>query len=225
VHPDHRGRGLGAELLGWAEAAARGFVPVGAASKLYNSIPSEDEAGDRLLVARGYEPARVFWHMQRELDGPVTLSPVPEGIRIRTYRPEADATAVYEALEEAFAEHWGYEPYPLEAHTERFERQDRGLVWVALEGDDVVGVLVARTVEDSGWIDDLGVRRPWRGRGIGRALLLAAFAELAARGLPTAALNVDSVNQTGAPRLYGSVGMHVRRAWRVYEKPLEADVS
>jgi mycothiol synthase len=225
VHPRHRGRGLGSGLLSWAEDRAGELAPAGARPKLYNSVPAEDVAGARLLVARGYEPVRVFWHMERAFDGPVEPPLVPEGIHVRSYRDETDADPVYAALEEAFADHWGYEPYPREAHRERFERIDRGLVWVALAGEETAGALVARSLEGSGWVDDVGVRRPWRGRGIARVLLLTSFAELAARGLPSVALNVDSENRTGATRLYESVGMRVRRAWDVYEKAPAADIS
>jgi hypothetical protein len=47
---------------------------------------------------------------------------------------------------------------------------------------------------------------------------MAGFAALAAHGATTARLNVDGQNETGATRLYASVGMHVRREFSVYEK-------
>jgi mycothiol synthase len=220
VHPEHRGRGLGAALIEWTEACARRLAPSSSPTLLYNSVPIEDGAADRLLVGLGYAPARVFWHMERALRNGLEPGGIPKGIGIGGYRPETDAEAVRATLVEVFADHWGHEPDSPEEHAERFERQDRGLVWVARDGDEVVGVLVARTVEGSGWIDDVGVRARWRGRGIGRSLLLVAFAELAARGVASVSLNVDSENATGATSLYESAGMRVRRAWRVYEKPL-----
>jgi ribosomal protein S18 acetylase RimI-like enzyme len=56
-------------------------------------------------------------------------------------------------------------------------------------------------------------------------LLRAAFAALAARGVDHVRLNVDADNETGATRLYASVGMTVRRAFLVYEKRLDPGVS
>jgi mycothiol synthase len=220
VHPDHRGRGLGAALAAWAEERAAGLVPDGARSKLYNSIPLEDEAGDRLLVQRGMVPVRVFWHMERDLTGALDPAEVPPDCEIRPYEHPADAQTVHDVLEDAFTDHWGYEPYPHELAMEQLARRDPGLIWVAVCETTAAGALIARTLEDTGWIDDLGVRRPWRGRGIARALLRQSFAELARRGIGSVALNVDSENTTGATRLYESVGMRARRAWRVYEKPL-----
>jgi GNAT superfamily N-acetyltransferase len=54
------------------------------------------------------------------------------------------------------------------------------------------------------------VRRPWRHRGLARAILLASLGEFWRRGRPTVALGVDAQSLTGATRLYESVGMSVR---------------
>lgn len=69
-----------------------------------------------------------------------------------------------------------------------------------------------------GWVGTLGTRKPWRGKGLGRALLLTAFGELCRRGETRVRLAVDAGNETGATQLYESVGMRV--AWQadVYEK-------
>jgi ribosomal protein S18 acetylase RimI-like enzyme len=178
-----------------------------------------------VLAGRGYEQVRIFWHMERDLSWPVSEPPAPDDILVRAYRHETDADAFFDAIEEAFVDHWGYEPYPRETHMEEIERYDPDLLLVALDGEQVVGTLMAKPVEDRGWVDIVAVRRPWRGRGIARAMLLRSFAALAARGLASVMLNVDSESRTGAPRLYESVGMHVRRAWLLFEKPLPADVS
>jgi ribosomal protein S18 acetylase RimI-like enzyme len=64
------------------------------------------------------------------------------------------------------------------------------------------------------------VRRPWRGRGYGRALLLHTFAEFYNRGTPRVTLGVDAQNPTGATKLYESVGMDVEQENVVFEKAL-----
>ena len=69
------------------------------------------------------------------------------------------------------------------------------------------------------WVHVLGVRRPWRRRGLGLALLLRVFAEFYARGERRAVLQVDSENETGATRLYERAGMSVARFSDLYEKP------
>jgi mycothiol synthase len=222
VHPSHRARGLGSALVGWSERRAREVVPVGAASKILNAVPATDARAEGLLVGRGYEQVRIFWHMERELGSPVDEARPPPGIEVRAYRHEVEADAVYDALEEAFTDHWGYEPYPKDTHMEEVERLDPGLALVALEGDAVVGVLLSRLIESTGWVDALAVRRPWRGRGIARALLLRSFRFLATLDAGSVMLNVDSASETGATRLYASAGMRVRRVWHLFEKALPA---
>ena len=66
----------------------------------------------------------------------------------------------------------------------------------------------------------MAVRRPWRGRGVGHALLLAAFRSLRERGHSVARLYVDAQNVTNAVRVYEAAGMHVARRFDVMEKSL-----
>lgn len=225
VRPEHRRLGIGTALLEWTEERARELVTAGSASKLYHGVPSTDEAARGLLTRDGYLPARVFWHMERDLSGAVEPPEVPAGFTLRTYRHGSDVDALYDTIDEAFADHWEHEPYPRDAHADELARMDDGLVWVATREGEMVGACVSQMVEGNGWVDDLGVRRPWRGRGIARALLLRSFEAFAERGATTVSLNVDSTNETGATRLYEGVGMHVRRAWDVFRKPLSPGVS
>jgi GNAT superfamily N-acetyltransferase len=68
----------------------------------------------------------------------------------------------------------------------------------------------------------LGVRRPWRRRGLALALLHHTFGECYRRGLQKVALGVDASSLTGATRLYEKAGMHVFRQWNTYQKELRA---
>ncbi len=69
-------------------------------------------------------------------------------------------------------------------------------------------------------MDTLGVRRQWRKRGIGLALLRHSFGEFYRRGKRMAGLGVDAENLTGALRLYENAGMHVHLAFDHFEKEL-----
>jgi mycothiol synthase len=71
-----------------------------------------------------------------------------------------------------------------------------------------------------GWVGTLGVRRAWRRRGVGEALLRRSFALLHARGLRKVRLGVDAENLTGATRLYERVGMNVLRRSNTWEREL-----
>jgi mycothiol synthase len=220
VHPDHRRRGLGAALIDWIEdhaAAAR-------TPKLHNAVPSTDEPANRLLTRREYVHVRTFWHMQIDLGFLAPTTP-PEGIAIRPYRHDADAKAVFDAIDEAFRDNWGHEPYPFDLHVEQMGRVDPRLAPLATEGEEVVGVALGRVVEGAGWIDIVGVRRPWRGRGIAKALLLRSFEGFAELGVGSVLLNVDSENPTGATRLYERAGMRERRSFHLFRKHLREDAA
>jgi mycothiol synthase len=69
-----------------------------------------------------------------------------------------------------------------------------------------------------GWTEDICVRRPWRRRGLARALIADSLRELRARGMTEAALGVDTENQTGALRLYESLGFRVVKRNTIYRK-------
>ena len=71
-----------------------------------------------------------------------------------------------------------------------------------------------------GWIRTLGVRPPWRKRGLGEALLHHSFGEYYRRGMKTIGLGVNANNPSGAPRLYQKVGMHPASEHVTYEKEL-----
>jgi mycothiol synthase len=66
----------------------------------------------------------------------------------------------------------------------------------------------------------LGVRRPWRRRGLGLALLRSAFGGFYRRGTRKVALAADSQSLTGATRPYERAGMHLERLYSVYRKEL-----
>ena len=86
---------------------------------------------------------------------------------------------------------------------------------VQLERDARLGRDSYALVESLG---DERVWRPFRGRGLGRGLLLHSFAEPCRHGLTRAGLGVDAESLTGAHRLYEAVGMHVSARFAIHEK-------
>jgi ribosomal protein S18 acetylase RimI-like enzyme len=93
-----------------------------------------------------------------------------------------------------------------------------------MDGNEVAGISLClpSSAEDPelGWVDSLAVRKPWRKRGIGLALLQHSFAEYYRRGKRKVGLGVDAENLTGALRLYERAGMHVQRIFDQFEKEL-----
>lgn len=210
------------ELFDWAEARALAKgLPLVRGGTWDQNTPVKSA-----FEARGYELIRHSYRMHIELDR-VPHEPVwPDGIAVRAFRP-GDEQRFYEVHQESFGDHWGHEvetPYAEWAHwflqPPMFEPE---LWFLAEEDGEPAGVAIDYVREETdsiGWVQILGVRRPWRRRGVGRALLLHAFTAFRARGLRQAGLGVDASNITGATRLYESVGMQVSSRFDIYEKRL-----
>jgi mycothiol synthase len=228
VHPSHQGRGLGSALVDRMERRALEHLLVGSGGEevvVRNAAVSVDPAAHALLEARGYDPARHFWHMEVSLDdGHLEPPAPPRGILVRGFRPGLDELAIHSVLEDAFAGHWGSVPISFSDWNRDYRSApsfDAGLWFAALDGDRVVGALLGRYLGAKPWIDALGVLPAWRGRGIGASLLRTAFAEFRRRKNATVTLNVDAQNETGATVLYERVGMRPTRRWDIYERRLQ----
>ena len=223
VHPDSGGRPVAEALLDAAEARARQRAAPGA--KVRGFASDDDALAAACFEARGYRVIRSSFRMAIELDGELPSPVPPEGISIRPFRP-GEERLVYDASHDAFADTWDFTPTPYEEwlYWSTSGDHDPSLWFLAEDGEEVAGVSLCRPTAhgdpDCGWVSTLGVRPPWRRRGLGRALLLHSFAEFRRRGLEAAALGVDAESPTGAVRLYERAGMHVERRNDVYERPV-----
>jgi mycothiol synthase len=219
VHPDQFGRGVGARLVDLSEAEARHR----GIELIRYGVLDADERAQELLASRGYREVRRFYRMLIELDGPPEPPEWPDGLELAPFDP-TEARAFHAALDDAFADHWDHRPESFEDWSERWlEAPDSDVsLWCSVkDADEIAAVLtVDRERYGVGWVGLLGVRPPWRRRGLGIALLRHAFAELYARGQPRIGLGVDAQNPTGATRLYERAGMHVAWAAVLMEKRL-----
>ncbi len=231
VHPAHWGRGLGTALVRLTERRARELepdaAPEGVRVVLANNVILGDAAGRQLLEGEGYRLARAFWRMGIELTAEPEAPEWPAGIVVRTFERGRDERRVFECVEEAFADHWGHVPRPFETWIARTDRPDFDpSLWLLAEEDgELAGVALCTLRPDGGWVNTLGVRRPWRRRGLGEALLRQAFRELYRRGQRSVALGVDAESLTGATRLYERAGMRVTMQIARYEKELRPGID
>jgi mycothiol synthase len=223
VHPRHRGRGIGAALVGVTqERAAR--LPDGLPSgRLRHVINAGDAAAADLLLASGLHLVRHFWHMQIDLPVQVDPGTMPDGIEIGGIEPATDLPLVKTVVDEAFADHWEYHPEPygqwVADQTGR-PTYDPALWLLARDGGQPAGALIGHVSEDQGWVDYLAVLAASRGRGVGAALLRRSFAMFAGRGIRRVVLAVDAENTTGATALYERVGMRVVSRFDWWERAL-----
>jgi mycothiol synthase len=219
VHPQHVGRGVGTRIVELTESEARSRE----IETIQNAVLAGDKHARALLESHGYSELRHFYRMAIELNAHPAAATWPDGFDVGPVDYANEAGAFHAALDEAFAEEFGHE---LERDIDWRARRERPgfdptLWFVVKEGNEVVAaVLCDQERFGGGWIAAIGVRKPYRRRGVGNALLLHAFAELYARGQRRITLGVDAENPTGATRLYERAGMQVAFEAVIYEKHL-----
>ncbi|HLZ55464.1 MAG TPA: GNAT family N-acetyltransferase [Ktedonosporobacter sp.] len=228
VHPDYQGRGIGSYLLSLTEARALEHIPLAAPDArvtLHAGVSSRNIAAQQLLEKHDYRLIRHFWRMGIELNEAPLIAQWAEDITVQTMTVGMEH-AVHEADEEAFQDHWGHMPHTFEewSHwTVKRSGFDPSLWFLAMDGDQIAGFALCQDEKEAGgWVHDLAIRRPWRRKGIGLALLHHAFAEFYRRNIHNVYLGVDAQSLTGATRLYERAGMHVVRQFNRYEKELRA---
>ena len=239
VHPDYYDRGLGTELTKWAEQRSLSVLEhLDPELRVTHEIGNfhQVKSARELFENLGYSHLRSFYTMHIEMDAEPPAPRWADGIALRPFVPERDMEAVYRADVEAFSDHFGYIVQPFDVGFPRFvhhftetENYDPSIWYVAWDGDEVAGISLGRphAYEDPemGWVSTLGVRRAWRKRGLGLALLQHSFGEFYKRGMRKVGLGVDAGSLTGALRLYEKAGMHVARQFDKYEKEIRAGVE
>ncbi|NMR19374.1 GNAT family N-acetyltransferase [Cellulomonas fimi] len=223
VDPARRGQGIGRGLLHWLDARGRQLLVESgrdAPARLMTFLENDSEAERRLYAAGGFAPRRWYTTMRRDLATPSPQASLASGLRLVPWGEELD-DAVRLAHNEAFADHWGSQPRTAEQWRSGRPAFAPGWSFAVLDDDAaedgrpaVAGYLMSARFEHDwpvrgytfGYVSQLGVRRPWRGRGVAVALLAAAMDAYRADGLEHAVLDVDTENPTGAHGLYARVG-------------------
>ena len=163
--------------------------------------------------------------MEIELETPTERPAWPAGLASRPFG-KGEERAVYDAYVEAFADHWGFVPESFaDWCTWNLEPNRDTSLWRLVEDCGELAALCMSTPsrgDDTtvGWVNVLAVRRPWRRRGLARALLLESFGLFRSLGRLRAGLGVDSENTTGALALYESVGMRPTSRSDTWERKL-----
>jgi ribosomal protein S18 acetylase RimI-like enzyme len=232
VLPEWRHRGIGRTMIREAERHLRelaGGHPAGSSKFLLTFVEAVQAGLIPLLEQEGYAPARYFYEMVRPDLADIPEASLPPGIEVRPVKPE-HYRQIWDVDVQAFAEHWAEQ-----VHTEQdylswqTEPRFQPELWqVAWRGEQIVGICL-------NWIDhvenekykrkrarteDIGTLRPWRGRGIARALLAASLRQFRELGYAEAALDVDSENASGALGLYQRMGYRPAKTFIAYRKVL-----
>jgi ribosomal protein S18 acetylase RimI-like enzyme len=233
LHPEWRRRGIGrtmlAALIGRVEEMRTELPPVPRVEvEAFGNVA--DGGLEPLLRPFGFEPIRYGFQMLRPSLEDQPDAPLPAGLEIREVRGE-HLRAIWDAADEAFRDGNGYRPATEDDYQVFLAdplQQERSLWRVAWDGDQVAGQVRGFINADAnremgtsrGWVENISVRRPYRHRGLARALMNATFKVLRERGMTEGVLGVDATNPTGALRVYESMGFHPIRESRTYRKPI-----
>jgi mycothiol synthase len=232
VLPEARGRGIGAAMLAHNEARLREIAaghPAEGERTLEVFHGDKERGAAALYVAAGYEPVLHGADMVRPDLEDIPEAPLPEGLVVRTPR-EDEMRKVWEADQEAFRDHLGAAP-PGESDYDgflSFPYNDPTLWRIAWDGGEVAGQVRSyingpeneAMGRRRGYTESISVRRPYRRRGLARALIVQSLHAVKERGMEQAALGVLTENLHGAFRLYESCGFRVVHSWTTLRKPL-----
>jgi mycothiol synthase len=233
VDPEWRRRGIGTWLQRLLEAHAAELAKTYSTDRpqFMGSWAGDSERDKVALITRfGFQPVRYFFDMARPTLDEIEEPALPEGVELRPVSDE-QMKQFWDADVEAFRDHWG----GFDGSEERFQQWlqdpkfDPSLFVVAWDGDEIAGGVVneINTAENvafkrqRGWLRSVFVRRPWRRRGLGKAVVLRSLQVLRDRGLTSAGLGVDADNPMGALGLYTGTGFEVEYRSTAYRKPME----
>lgn len=230
--PEWRGKGIDRALLYWIEAraaeihAAREEGSVGVTSI---DVHNNEKDLIALLESEGYKPARYAFEMQTDDLDHIPDAPLPPGMEFRPAAPD-DYMQIIRASVEAFRDEWGAVEMS-DADIERWLKnpQHQQDLWVvAWDGDQVAGSILnsidhernERIGRKIGYTEMISVCRPWRKRGVARAMLARSMQKHKEAGMSQTELGVDANNLSGALHLYESMGYKVVSGATTYRKTL-----
>lgn len=221
VHPNFREQGLEDFHIAQVEAHTRAQLETKIIQWIVNS---EHRSWTNRLEARGYHTTRHDYVMEIELKEKPASPILADGFVMRSFERGRDDRAVWACLQEAFRDHRGHSDREYEEWASSFFEHPEWsceLSAVVTQGDEVVAAAMVFHSFAGGWIRALGVRRAWRKRGIGLAMLHRIFGECYTRGIKKVGLGVDAESLTGATRLYERAGMQVKVHFVRYEKEMK----
>jgi GNAT superfamily N-acetyltransferase len=245
IHPDHRNMGIASALIQWAVERANGAAlsaPQGVRTVLQTNLYGTEQDAIKLFSEHGFSPVREWVHLVLDMDEPPAVPTLPSHLTLREMDLDNDWDTVGPAMDEAFADHWGFIPpgsYEVaeqdesnasESNDEEDTPEDSsysnssGYCFLVLDGQTVAGGVLcnAKLVErnDTGRVGSLFVRPSYRRQGIARTLMLAAFDVFWKKGFRRIITDTDANSFTNSTSLYKGLGMRPYRTEFTYEKEI-----
>lgn len=233
--PAWRRKGIGGSMFRWIESRMRIIAESHTATEtgLLESFVTDGNIGlATLLEKSNYKPIRYFVDMVRPDLENIPDFPLPDGLEVRLVLPE-HYRAIWDADKEAFRDHWGYAE-PTEEDYQAwlgnkiiFQPQLWQIAW-DINTNEIAGQVrtFINAAENEkynrkrGFTEFISVRRPWRKRGLARALIVRSLRLQKEQGMTESALGADSENISGATRVYEDCGFQVTKRNAIYRKSL-----
>jgi GNAT superfamily N-acetyltransferase len=232
--PAWRRKGIGRAMLEWIEARLKAIAGTHPheAQKYFQVSLSQSQQGAAILLARtGYQPIRYFYQMLRPNLDEIPKFPLPEGLDIRPVTAD-HYQAIWDSIHESTREEWGSGQPTEDAFQEwrnhpHFQPHLWQIAWDMTENKVAGTVLTYISHEENkqfnrkrGYTEGVGVSRPWRRRGLARALIARSLQDQKTAGMTESALVADSQSAFGLTRLYEICGFQIMGRDTIYRKPL-----
>jgi len=233
--------GIAAALFGWSEARlianARAIPPAERRPSVMRTYSyGVDAEVTTALEACGWTRTGHGYEMVRPTLDDIPDVPMPAGLVVRAIGLDAASRRrVWDAATEAFADERN-ETEPTEEDWQNAlsnPLEDPSLWVIAFDGDEIAGGVEGRIDpaenahhrRERGLIQGVWVRRPWRRRGLARALLARGLERLRDHAMTSAYLGVDGLNPNQAMSLYESLGFEISSTGYDWEKALPPEVA
>lgn len=227
VEPLWRNRGIGTELLHWAEGRCRKLARAnpGPGPAFYGANASDTERdAARLLTNEGYRIFFTVLEMALEDWADLPDPTLPQGFHTRTVTTD-DLPELFEAMNSSYADH----PFSDVVHYETWATKQTDLSTWHVAWDSVSGRIAGQVqtlVRDGRTeVEEVSVRAAYRRRGLARALIAQGLLALREQGAELPRLRTLLENPQQAWRVYQSVGFRVVKRFPRYRKELVLDTS
>jgi mycothiol synthase len=206
VHPRYRGRGTGSSLLEIATSYSHNL----GSEVLQIPIAQGLHTSEQWVRTRGFQVVRCHWHMNLGEHREMAVK-IPSGFELLHFLL-GDEESLCTLQNMSFTGSWGFRPNTIEqiryVLSTSWCRPD-GILYIN-NGQRNVGYCWTKehpTDREKGYIHMMGINPQYRGRGFGKAILIAGIAYLLQNGIKKIELSVDGRNHI-ARHLYQSVGFH-----------------
>ncbi|UCC17158.1 MAG: GNAT family N-acetyltransferase [Dehalococcoidales bacterium] len=224
VQPDHRRKGVARELVNRV---------INRAEELNVQAVHVDISSNN-SIARNELPKLGFKYVRRYLELFLDIEKIPDK-ELEKARKECrqlfpgEEQMLADIQNRAFADHWGYHPNTPETiayDISLSHRSPQDIVVTCEENSingycwtEIIDLELSSGTEKHGIIYMIGTDPEYRGKGLGKKVLLAGLSYLKNKGIKTVSLSVDSENRV-AYELYRTMGFEERGSTLWYEKKL-----